>query len=1284
MAANASATGLAGDSGPGGGNDSLTSNGPLTVNSSATATGASYSFTVPLGFGFGANILTSGTRSLAAATGQSGGDGNDSMSAKGDVAVTAGATSTGSSLSLTLTGANIGDMSNTATATAIGLDGGTGNDGLIDAGSVAASASAKADASSIGIGFTGATIADISNTGTATATAIFGGDGNDSITSDKRATATATASSDVDTVTVQLTGAGQAKLGSTTLANATAIDGGAGDDIIRAVDSRAAATASLTGDSYGITAVGAAGQDSSLAATAQATGIAGGNGRNAALLTDTRATAGATAEPSALALTLTGVNAATLGTRTSATATGYRGGGDRDEVQLNGNTTATSTATAISDRIGISLTGADINTTQLNANADSALARSGDGGDVIVTSGTLGLNATANARTDRTTVNIVGGINATLGARATGRGTGLAGGSGADGLVLGGTLTGTVAASTRSDADSVGVVGAAIARSRNIADAAIAAIDGGAGNDQLETSGSATLTASSTVRNDQFTFTGAGANAAFGGMDSFARASGIDTGAGDLAISINAATNSGLLRLFATAGVNDDGSAISLIGASVANASTLIRATASGLTGNAGRDTLLNSGTLTLSASASGGTKRTTITLLGANSITAATSVVASAMGLTGGDGIDTLRNSGALTGTASAVARSSSVSAGAIGVTLANADNSVHARITGIDGGAGVDSIRMDGTLQLSSIATSTGADWNATLVGGSINSARTMASSTTLGIAGGSGADTILHSGISTLSASSQINAITRAIVLAGIANGEAGYNATADGVGIDGGADEDQITIATGSRLTLDAGSNLTSVASNLSLLGLASTGGIGGATSTALGIAGGSGNDSITIAGMIDIGSTASLNIQASNFTLFGAANQAGRFRAAVTATGVEGGTGNDNIGVTGVGSVSAVATAGYLSSGLSVAGTAGSDAVIGATAQALGLGGGSGINSVALESRERAPFAVLARADSNLASGSSVILGTAVSNGAASSLSRATGIATDSGNDTILVNSALGVTGRAGMIFNTTSFAFAGATGGATSVLVRSTGTGIEVGTGSNNVTTGDRARYRSRCAGRCQGIGCGRSQHRQRQCGRRHPRRSGRQWHHLRQRHRQFQPRRHVQRQGWNNNLSERLRQFGRAVRRWHCPRPCHRRCERRSACRCRRRHQCHDPQWGIAHADAGCTFWLRLRRHHPCRCNLQWCCWRHRCRCHCQCLDPKPHHGDRHRSGHRCRQQRHQCRDHPDSRPRSHRCKGIRQWQFRRVGRCNGHIIEHIDRQHRPRHRFGRKADSR
>lgn len=1063
LAANASAIGLAGDSGPGGGNDILISNGPLIIISSASAIGASYSFSFALGVGLGANILTSGTTSLATAIGQSGGDGNDGLTANGDVTATASASSTGSSLSLTLTGANIGDMSNSAAATAVGLDGGGGNDGIVAAGSVAASATAIANASSIGIGFTGATIADISNSGTATATAIFGGDGNDIITSDKRANATATASSDIDTVTVQLTGAGQATLGSATLAAATAIDGGVGDDVIRAVDNRATATASLTGDSYGVTAVGAAGQDSSLIATAQATGIAGGNGRNAALLTDTRVTAGATAEPTALALTLTGVNAATLGTRTSATATGYRGGSDRDEVQLNGSTTATSIATAISDRIGISLTGADINTTQLNANADSALARSGDGGDVIVTSGTLGFNATADARSNGTTVNIVGGIDATLGGRATGRGTGLAGGSGADVLVLGGTLTGTVNASTRSDADSASVVGAAIASSRNIADATIAAIDGGAGNDQIETSGNATLTASSTVRTDQFTFSGVGANAAFGGMDSFARASGIDTGASDLAISINAATNSGLLRLVATAGINDDSSAISLVGASIANASTLIRATASGLTGNAGRDTLLNSGTLTLAATASGGTRRTTITLLGANSITAATSVLASAIGLAGGDGNDNLRNSGILTGTATAVARGSSVSAGAIGVTLANADNNVEARITGIDGGAGGDSIRMDGTLQLASIATSTGADWNATLAGGSINSARTMASSTTVGISGGSGTDTILHSGISTLSASSQINTFARAIVLAGIASGEAGTIATADVIGIDGGADDDQIAIAAGSRLTLDAGASLTSVASNLSLLGLASTGGIGGATSTALGIAGGSGNDGISIAGIIDVGSMATLNIQASNFTLLGAVSQAGRFRAAVTTTGVEGSTGNDSINVTGVGNVSAVANAGYLASGVSAIGTVSSEAAIGATARALGLGGGTGINNISLESGERTPFAVLARADSNLASGSTVFLGSAVSNGAASSLSVATGIATDSGNDTILVNSALGVTGRAGMVFNTTNFAFIGATGGATSALVRSTGTGIEAGAGSNNVTTGDNA-----------------------------------------------------------------------------------------------------------------------------------------------------------------------------------------------------------------------------
>jgi hypothetical protein len=1063
LAATATATGLAGDSGPGGGDDILVSGGLLSVSSSAEATGASYSFAFALGVGLGANILTSGTSSLASAIGQSGGDGHDSLSSKGDTTVTASARSTGSSLSLTLTGANIGDMSNSANATAIGLDGGNGNDGIAAGGSVTATASAMANASSIGIGFTGATIADISNTGTATATAIAGGEGNDIITSDKRASATATSSSDIDTVSVQLTGAGQATLGSTTLATATAIDGGGGDDLIRTSGSVARATSSLSGDSYGITALGAAGQDSSLDATAQATGVAGGSGRNTAVLTDTSAVAGATAAPSSLAVTLTGVNAALLGSQVSATATGYRGGSDRDEVQLGGGTTTSATATASSDHIGISLTGADIGATQLNASADGALVRSGNGGDFVMTSGTQSLGATANANTDGTTVNIVGGIDATLGARALGRGTGLAGGSGRDALVLGGTLTGTVAATARSDSDAVSVLGAGIARSRNIADAAIAAIDGGSGSDQLESRGAATLAATSTVRNDRLTVTGAGANAAFGGMDSLARASGIDTGASDLATSSNSALNSGLLRLNATAGISDVNNTVTLAGASIANATTLIRATAAGLIGNAGLDTLVNSGTLMLAANAGGGSQRSSITLLGANNVNAATSVLALVNGLAGGDGNDNLSNTGTLTGTAAAGARSSSMSAAGIGVTLANADNSVDARITGMDGGAGTDDIRMAGTLQLASIATSTGSDISANLIGGSVNSARTLASSTTLGILGGSGTDTIVHSGTSTLTASSLITAIARSIVLGGVASGEADMLARAESVGIDGGSDNDVIAIAAGSRLTLDAAAGLTSVGSNLSLVGLASSGGIGGATTTALGVAGGSGNDGITIAGLMEIGGTADLDIRASNLAFLGAASQTGRFRAAVTATGVEGGTGNDSIGFTGVGSVSAVANAGYLASGLSVLGTAGSDAAIGATARALGLGGGSGLNTITLASTGQTPFAVLARADSNLASGSDVFLGSAQTNGAASSVSVATGIATDSGNDSILVNSALDVRGRAGMLFESASFAFLGAAGGATSALVRSVATGVEAGNGSNTITTGDRA-----------------------------------------------------------------------------------------------------------------------------------------------------------------------------------------------------------------------------
>lgn len=1059
LTATADATGLAG----GAGNDNLVSAGQLDVGSTASATGATFSFSGNLGVGLGANILTSGTSSLATATGQSGGDGSDSLSAKGDVDVTARATSTGSSLSVTLTGANLGDMSNAATATAIGLDGGTGNDAIAASGAVAATATAIADASSIGIGFTGGTIADIGNSGTAVATAIAGGDGNDTIVSDKRASASASASSDIDTVTVQLTGAGQATLGSATIATATGIDGGGGDDVIRAVDSRATASSSLTGDSYGVTAVGLAGQDSSLVSTAQAVAVNGGNGRNSVQLTDTSAVAGASATPTSLALSLTGVNNAALGNQSNAIATGYRGGSDRDEVQLAGTTRATATASATNDRIGISLTGADIETSQLRANADSALARSGNGGDAILTSGTQLLTATATASGKGTTVTVVGAIDADLGTRAIGRGTGLAGGTGSDLLVLDGSLTGTVAATAQSTSDAVAVVGAGIARSRNVADAAVAAIDGGSGNDQLDIDGSVALTAASTARSDTLNVSGLGANAAFGGLDSLARASGIDTGFGDLSTSSNWATVRGSLNLTANAGVSNVGTAVSLVGAALGHVTTQIRATTAGLTGNAGRDTLTNSGLMTLAATAGGGSQRTSITLVGANSVTAATSVFATVTGLSGGDGTDTLRNAGTLNGTAMATARSSTVAASGVAATLSNADNLVDARITGMDGGAGTDSIRMDGTLSLGSLATSTGADWNATLLGGSINSARTLASATTLGILGGAGADAILHSGNSTLTAIGQINATARALVLAGAASGEAGLFATADGVGIDGGDDDDQISITAGSRLALDSAAGLSSLASNLSLLGLASSGGVGGATGTALGVAGGGGNDVIGIAGAIDVGASASLGIQASNFTLFGATSQAGRFRAAVTATGVEAGTGNDSITFTGEGTVSAVANASYLASGMSALGTASTDAAIGATARALGLGGGSGTNSITLAGAERTLLAVLARADSSLASETSVFLGGTVNNGAVSSDSIATGIAGDIGNDSVTVASALRVTGRAGMTFDQASFAFAGAASGGTSALVRSIGTAIDLAAGANTVTTTDRS-----------------------------------------------------------------------------------------------------------------------------------------------------------------------------------------------------------------------------
>ena len=500
---------------------------------------------------------------------------------------------------------------------------------------------------------------------------------------------------------------------------------------------------------------------------------------------------------------------------------------------------------------------------------------------------------------------------------------------------------------------STGVeIGGALAHGTTTATATAMGIDGGKGNDLVQNFGATDVKAAATTNNlgvavdVQGSVNGLGLGVAFIDASSTAtsNATGISGGEGDDNIQ-NSAT--GTVKAYAESdsyselfSVNVQGTGTGvMIGGAIALAGSTGTANAIGVDGGAGVDTLLNQGFTDANALSTANSLAAAVAVQGkvdgfggqAALANTSTDSTATAIGILGGDGPDTITNSVAATvkshATAKAYAESVSVNVQGYGTlvtmagSLARGVTTPTATATGISGGEGDDILINHGLTDVKAAIDSTSVAVSVRAVGviegisigASLTDTSTTANATAIGMEGGSGNDVIYNSGTIQANTDSTLRArsvsfdfggvpILIPAVSVGAALASASTNSTGTAIGISGGEGDDTVINANGSLIDVDSTANATSTAVSISanIIGAAWTNTSATTLTQATGIAGGEGKDGIANMGTIDVDSNSTAKVANVSVNLIGATPVSGWTSATANTTGIDGGLGDDLI------------------------------------------------------------------------------------------------------------------------------------------------------------------------------------------------------------------------------------------------------------------------------------------------------------------------------------------------------------------------------------------------
>jgi uncharacterized protein YhjY with autotransporter beta-barrel domain len=962
---------------------------PSSITANAESTAVSVSASVTVG---GVGIAISTSTANAAAAGIDAGAGDDIVVNDSDL--TGNAIATSDSVNVAFTGAGgaaAGDASftggTTANADAFGIAGGIGNDELRNTNVVTADAHSEAKSVAIAATVIGVAGATATSTSTADATALSGDEGDDLIVNE--GTVNSSSLAEADGVSVAVSGIGGAVAGSfldngsTAEATATGIGGGDGIDTLAnmlGADIDVLATAESRDTSVAVTLTGIAAAGSAAAAVADSFAMAGGDG-NDFLMNEGSVSQESVADARARSIAVSGLGGAisSAGALGHAIGTGLAGGAGDDKVHNSGDMTLTSTASSIGQSISfVNGGGAAVGEANANAIAEAAGLRGDGGDDMLTNSGNLSVTTQANTTARAISVNY--GVGFSLGAAnsvATTDVAGMLGGDGDDVLYNAGTGVIDLLAAAGVEAGSLAVVavgGVASAEAKTMVDVNATGLAGEAGDDQ--------------VQND-----------------------------GDLAVN-------GTSRSTATGG------SVSVAGSSSSKAGTEVDSVVVGISGGLGADVIVNTGRIWVGPLAditaaewmpvNGAwmsvlkTDSSSFGFAGAVGAESAAFARTTSTGISGGDGDDQILNDGAVTVIATALSDASASSLGIFGSADATGGSGAFTRATGLAGGAGNDLIDSFGSLDVFAKSRltqeSTTFEFGGSGEAGGVLEAATDA----IGINGGTGQDQIRTDGQVNVTAASELNSNGGGTTIFGGSDASAQSRAVTRATGLDGGDDDDVIENFTSGAIDVSASTNVRADSVSYSFGGGSGADNALSGESFANGMVGGDGSDQLANNGFLKASSDVVITAIAGTDTTFtggGNVDATGKSDSLSRAVGMSGGDGDDVVVSRGTIVVEATTVAESQNRASSAAsftseGFAGSTSK--AIADAIGLDGGAGVNTLVNEG------SVIVGADStayafSYSNGATVSLsGDASARATSTARSTATGILAGDG-DTVVIN-----------------------------------------------------------------------------------------------------------------------------------------------------------------------------------------------------------------------------------------------------------------------------------
>lgn len=544
--------------------DTILNSGELVANSDANA----YGLAVAANFG-GAAMSESTTTATSIATGLDSSGGDDTVYNNAAVTSYAQASAEGISVSAGFIGYFSGDASSTATAAANGLDGGEGNDKLVNKASITINSSSIGDSFSGAGVFTGVAAAEATGTANAVSRGMTGGDGNDWV-------------SNLGTMTVS-----------------------AGDDSVAhtfAGCERASGGACVRTSSFSLSLIGGSLTNAASLADSNATGLDGGIGsdilKNAGPL---GVTALARGRSSGTSVNLAGVANADASSTTHALATAIGGGLDADLLLNEAQISVDAATENVSNSVSVSVAGSVSSNADTIASANAFGLNGGEGDDSIHNSesAVIGVNSTSSSSANSSSWVFAGASGAEAQLLATTQSTGIAGDAGDDCIQNDGTVDVDTGARLTTTGGGRAIFGRAKKGSSISADSHATGIDGGSGDDFIKNTSTIDVNSNANMLANTISVAFIGGASTDELINARSSASGLVTGEGAFTID-----NSGAVNIGTTAKARSQGSAKADLGGNTdVSGRVAARVSAVGVDGSlAGDGVLNNSGTIDVSA----------------------------------------------------------------------------------------------------------------------------------------------------------------------------------------------------------------------------------------------------------------------------------------------------------------------------------------------------------------------------------------------------------------------------------------------------------------------------------------------------------------------------------------------------------------------------------------------------------------------------------------------------------------------------------------------------------